>query len=162
MGLRYANPQPPSVVASVASDSDTPVPTTPFFVDRRLTGHGEQHGGLAVTLTNHGAKPVRCIYLDILPWFMRVYMHTLSVDVISIAPAASTTRRSRVNDLAALATNLHYQPAIDRHRPSVIEMTLDIPARSTVTLHVDFDKALLRYTEYPPDANRGFDLGYGN
>ena len=27
-----------------------------------------------------------------------------------------------------------------------------------MTLTYDFDKAILRYTEYPPDANRGFDV----
>jgi phosphatidylinositol glycan class T len=29
---------------------------------------------------------------------------------------------------------------------------------STVELNYDFEKAILRYTEYPPDANRGFDV----
>ena len=29
---------------------------------------------------------------------------------------------------------------------------------SSLTLTYDFEKAILRYTEYPPDANRGFDV----
>ena len=42
-----------------------------------------------------------------------------------------------------------------------MEMKLEIPAKSTVIMNLDFDKTLLRYTEYPPDANRGFDIGSG-
>ena len=33
-----------------------------------------------------------------------------------------------------------------------------IPPLSTVFLTYDFEKSILRYTEYPPDANRGFDV----
>jgi phosphatidylinositol glycan class T len=33
-----------------------------------------------------------------------------------------------------------------------------IPPHCTVFLTYDFEKAILRYTEYPPDANRGFDV----
>jgi phosphatidylinositol glycan class T len=35
---------------------------------------------------------------------------------------------------------------------------LQVPALTTVELNYDFEKAILRYTEYPPDANRGFDV----
>jgi len=35
---------------------------------------------------------------------------------------------------------------------------MQVPANSTVVLTYDFEKAILRYTEYPPDANRGFDI----
>ena len=35
---------------------------------------------------------------------------------------------------------------------------MSVPPSSTVSLTYDFDKAILRYTEYPPDANRGFDV----
>ncbi|KKY18095.1 putative gpi transamidase component gpi16 [Diplodia seriata] len=34
----------------------------------------------------------------------------------------------------------------------------ELPTNSTLTLTYDFEKAILRYTEYPPDANRGFDV----
>jgi phosphatidylinositol glycan class T len=51
-----------------------------------------------------------------------------------------------------------YRPALDRHRGTHLEVVLAIPPASTVTLTYDFEKAILRYTEYPPDANRGFDV----
>ncbi|KAH0102555.1 putative GPI transamidase component Gpi16, partial [Aureobasidium melanogenum] len=33
-----------------------------------------------------------------------------------------------------------------------------VPAGASLVLTYDFEKAILRYTEYPPDANRGFDV----
>ena len=40
----------------------------------------------------------------------------------------------------------------------MLELTLIVPPLSTLTLSYDFDKAILRYTEYPPDPNRGFEI----
>ena len=54
---------------------------------------------------------------------------------------------------------MFYQPAIDRIRPTVMELVLTIPAQSSSTLTFDFDKAFLKYTEHVPDANRGVDVG---
>jgi phosphatidylinositol glycan class T len=39
-----------------------------------------------------------------------------------------------------------------------MEVQLMIPANSILSLTWEFDKSILRYTEYPPDANRGFDV----
>jgi phosphatidylinositol glycan class T len=39
-----------------------------------------------------------------------------------------------------------------------LELGLTIPPASSLSLTYDFEKAILRYTEYPPDANRGFDV----
>jgi len=51
-----------------------------------------------------------------------------------------------------------YRPAVDRHRGTQLELLMSLPPNSTVTLTYDFEKAILRYTEYPPDANRGFNV----
>ncbi|EHL02829.1 putative GPI transamidase component PIG-T like protein [Glarea lozoyensis 74030] len=53
---------------------------------------------------------------------------------------------------------MYYRPALDRKRGTQLEVRAIIPANSTVVLTYDFEKAILRYTEYPPDANRGFDV----
>ena len=50
-------------------------------------------------------------------------------------------------------------PPEDRTRPSTLEMQLSVPAETTtVRVSVNFEKAFLRLNEFPPDANRGFDL----
>lgn len=58
-----------------------------------------------------------------------------------------------------LVSKMFYQPAVDRGRPAVLEMALRLPAKSLVKFSISFDKVFLKYTEYPPDANRGFDVG---
>lgn len=55
-------------------------------------------------------------------------------------------------------TQTFYRPALDRERGTQLELLIDIPATSRLDLTYDFEKAVLRYTEYPPDANRGFDV----
>ena len=40
----------------------------------------------------------------------------------------------------------------------MLEMALSIPADSSFVLSYDFEKTILRYTEYPPDPNRGFEI----
>ena len=40
-------------------------------------------------------------------------------------------------------------------------MHLHLPAESTTRIELDIDKAYLWYTDYPPDALRGFDVPSG-
>ncbi|KAI7594915.1 hypothetical protein KC343_g17411 [Hortaea werneckii] len=53
---------------------------------------------------------------------------------------------------------MFYTPLVDRERGTHLELLLTVPAESSIELTYDFEKAVLRYTEYPPDANRGFDV----
>ena len=78
---------------------------------------------------------------------MKPYLHTVKARV-------STSVASN----ASILTETFYRPALDRQRGTQLELRILIPAQSTVILTYDFEKAILRYTEYPPDANRGFDV----
>lgn len=49
-----------------------------------------------------------------------------------------------------------YQPARDRQRPHYIEIALELPPKSACKIAIQYEKLLLRWTEYPPDANHGF------
>jgi phosphatidylinositol glycan class T len=53
-----------------------------IYADRYFTGLGQERGGLKVTIHNRNkdsASPV--IYYDSVPWYLKVYLHTLKVDV---------------------------------------------------------------------------------
>ena len=52
--------------------------------------------------------------------------------------------------------NVIFVPGRDRSKPYLLEVVVTLPAASDLTLRIDFDKAFLRWTEYPPDANIGF------
>ena len=79
-----------------------------------------------------------------LPWFLRVYLHTVRVT-------------DQKGEKIAIERS-HFQPGRDRLHPHQIELIFTIPPRTTVEFGVDFDLTLLKWTEYPPDAHRGFDV----
>lgn len=95
---------------------------------------------MRVTLHNPQDKDVSLVYFESLPWFMRIYLHTLQV-------SGNGT-----------IENQFFKPAIDRTRPTHLELALTIPAGQSLTLTYQFDKSLLLFSEYPPDANHGFAI----
>ncbi|EXJ93031.1 phosphatidylinositol glycan, class T [Capronia epimyces CBS 606.96] len=117
--------------------------------ERTITGHGAARGGMRTIFTNPSpTEPVRFVYFESLPWFMRPFVHTLKAQV---------TRTEFPFDWQIM-NDMYYRPAIDRNRGTQLELVMSVPPASTVMLTYDFEKAILRYTEYPPDANRGFNV----
>lgn len=53
----------------------------------------------------------------------------------------------------------YFKPALDRSRPNHLELHMNLPANSVTQIEWQFYKGFLKWTEYPPDAHRGFDLG---
>lgn len=116
-----------------------------LYAERSFIGYGQEHGGVQAILTNPSlTSSVDFVYLETLPWFMKVYLHTL---------------KAKINGQdESVIQEMYYRPGLDRKRGTQLEVRILIPANSTVVLTYDFEKAILRYTEYPPDANRGFDI----
>ena len=120
----------------------------PLYASRSITGHGQERGGVQTLFTNPSTtSTIEFVYFESLPWFMKPYLHTLQTRLSSSIFADPTIIKETI-----------YHPALDRQRGSQIELLISVPADTTVVLTYDFDKAILRYTEYPPDANRGFDV----
>ncbi len=116
-----------------------------LFAARSINGHGQERGSTQSIIRNPSTTAsVEFVYLESLPWFMKPYLHTLraQIDTSSESPIKET----------------YYKPALDRQRGTHLELRMVIPPSSTLTLTYEFEKAILRYTEYPPDANRGFDV----
>ncbi|ORX64404.1 Gpi16 subunit, GPI transamidase component, partial [Basidiobolus meristosporus CBS 931.73] len=126
---------------------DAPKPR--LYAHRYFTGYGQEKGGIAVTITNNEIEPITVTYFDSLPWYLKLYLHTLKVSV---------NGQDRRDD-PAIIKQMYYQPAIDRSRPTVLEMNITLLPLTVTTLSMDFDRVFLKYTEHPPDANRGFNIG---
>lgn len=120
----------------------------PIYVSRSLAGYGQDHGGLRTLLRNPSETPVKIIFYESLPWFMRLYLSTLTVE---------STNPNITRD--TIMESIYYSPAKDREKPAHIEFLLEIPPLTTVTFSYQFDKTLLQFAEYPPDANHGFEIG---
>ncbi|KAF9973673.1 hypothetical protein BGZ73_003040 [Actinomortierella ambigua] len=129
--------------------ADTKVDVPGVVAHRYFTGYGQERGGLTIELHNHNSEPVEALYFDALPWFLKLYLHTMKIQVDNPA----------INNLDDIVLSKYYQPAIDRGSPAVLEMKLKLPAQTMVKFSLQFDKVFLKYTEHPPDANRGFDVG---
>ena len=144
------------VVPKQVLNTRVPLSQPPIYAERSFTGQGQERGGVQTLLSNPSPdQAVEFVYLESLPWFMRTYLHTLSAKVVNDDDGGGPSN-AKTND--KIIRKLHYRPALDRHRPTHLEILLSVPANSTVVLTYDFEKAILRYTEYPPDANRGFDI----
>ncbi|KAI2609995.1 Gpi16 subunit, GPI transamidase component [Hypoxylon fragiforme] len=161
------NPQGPSRCYQIPSDADFSMilphvqkeiehrvkeivePETPLlYAERSFTGHGYERGGVRTILTNPSPDTeVEFFYMETLPWFMRIYLHTLKTQIDGVASGKKD-----------IIEEIYYRPALDRVRGTQLELRMRIPPASTVFLTYDFEKSILRYTEYPPDANRGFDV----
>jgi phosphatidylinositol glycan class T len=121
-----------------------------LYASRSITGYGQERGGVqAVIINPSSTESINLVYLESLPWYMKPYLHTLRAAVSSSNGGATTIDPIK---------ETYYRPALDRHRGTHLELLLAIPPSSSLTLTYDFEKAILRYTEYPPDANRGFDV----
>ncbi|KAI9864186.1 MAG: Subunit of the glycosylphosphatidylinositol transamidase complex-like protein [Vezdaea acicularis] len=129
-----------------------PLPQPLLYAERSFTGHGQERGGVQTLLTNPlSNSAVEFVYLESLPWFMKPYLHTLHVSLSSSSHITTVTEEDLIKEM-------YYRPALDRHRPTHLELVIRLPPDSSAVLTYDFEKAILRYTEYPPDANRGFDV----
>ncbi|KAJ5826115.1 hypothetical protein N7474_003253 [Penicillium riverlandense] len=133
--------------------SQVPLEEPILNAERTIVGHGAERGGMRIIFGNPSdTSDVDFIFFETLPWFLRPYIHTLQ---------ATITGRDGVRreiPVSEIVKETFYRPAIDRERGTQLELVMSVPAASIVTLTYDFEKAILRYTEYPPDANRGFNV----
>ena len=44
-------------------------------------GSGQEWGGLEVQLHNRYHQPLQVVYMDMIPWFLRLYTHTMKIVV---------------------------------------------------------------------------------
>lgn len=128
----------------------------PVYLERSFTGYGQDRGGLRTEFKNVLDKTVKFVYLEVLPWYMKPYIHTLTIEELSASGKSLVDIES-----SDVLLNIDYILATDRKRPTQIEIELLLKPNSSVVLNYDFDKTLLFIEEYPPDANHGFEIPPG-
>nr|XP_019944382.1 PREDICTED: GPI transamidase component PIG-T [Paralichthys olivaceus] len=113
--------------------------------ERYVAGYGLQTGEIHTLMyNNHPYRSFPVLLLDSVPWYLRLYIHTLTV-----------TSKGKDNK----PSYIHYQPSKDRVRPHLLEMLVQLPPNSVTEVSVQFERALLKWTEYTPDPNHGFYVG---
>lgn len=129
----------------------------PIRVHRYLSGYGRERGGIIITFQNFDEVPLKVAYLESVPWFLKIYLHTLNASTLPIEDGTKVDFGVR----ETIIESMLFQPGQDRVRPTVIEFIMTLPPMTMTTIKYDFDRAFIKYTEHPPDANRGFDIGPG-
>lgn len=137
-----------------------------LYAERVVTGSGYHRGGISIELrrpegSKSGASGTRARLFQTLPWYVRVFIHTLAVEIDGVpVPVPTSGRADDVGANGVLAVEaLRWVPGVDRRRPSTMELQVLMPAGASVArISFKFEKAFLRISEFPPDANRGFDL----
>ncbi|KAM4650125.1 GPI transamidase component PIG-T [Amazona ochrocephala] len=120
--------------------SEMPIPI--LHAQRYVSGYGLQTGEISTLIYNtHPYRAFPVILLETVPWYLRLYVHTLTI-----------ITKGKENK----PSYIHYQPAQDRRRPHLLEMLIQLPANSNTKISIQFERALLKWTEYPPDPNHGF------
>lgn len=118
----------------------------PIYAKRFRLGVGQERGKIVTKLTNTHWTTLNVIIQENLPWFVPVYLHTLSINVNGM------NRKIEPNAVK-------YVPGRLREQPSQLEIAFKCPGRSTVDIKIDFDFVFLKWLEYPPDANHGHYIG---
>jgi len=137
--------------SSEGSDLEAPLPTpTPTIsANRYQTGHGQEVGGIVTQILNSDSQAVTIVFYDVLPWYLRVYFHTLKIE--------ARLSHNRVRNLVPIRSK--FVPGLDRTAPYTLELVVTLPPKSTTKISVDFEHSILKWNEYPPDANKGFYVG---
>ncbi len=60
-----------------------------------LVGYGQEKGGISCVITNSYHEEVTVVYMETVPWFLRVYFHTLKVEAFVGTAENSTTLKPR-------------------------------------------------------------------
>ncbi|XP_057964917.1 uncharacterized protein LOC131155660 [Malania oleifera] len=136
-------------------------PQAPLHASRFLMGSGNERGSIAISLKSSGLSEgflgvdmtdrgcrLQVNVFQVVPWYVKVYFHTLKVYVDERSQSASD-----------VIEKMRVSPSKDKVSPGVMEMVLKLPcAVQSAALTIEFDKGFLHIDEYPPDANQGFDI----
>lgn len=115
--------QPPAQVEETPESKAPPVPF--LHAQHYVSGYGLQKGQLSTLLYNtHPYRAFPVLLLDTVPWYLRLYVHTLTI-----------TSKGKENK----PSYIHYQPAQDCLQPHLLEMLIQLPASSVTKISIQFE-----------------------
>lgn len=124
----------------------------PVTVHRYLLGNGQERGRIATEVTNNHYEALPILVQELVPWYVHAYLHTLKI----------RRKPQRVNEYTRRWLPfklLHYTPGKQRELPSHLEIGFTLPGQTSALITIDVDYLLLKWLEYPPDANHGHYIG---
>lgn len=134
-----------------------PVEQPPFYASRSLSGYSQDSGGFRLDLFNPLEEYQNIVIFETLPWYVKLYLHSMT---LTITNDNGESKVLGVHDaeLSSYIREIIYNPAVDRVAPTHLELLIAVPPKTKLKFSFKFDKAMLLYSEYPPDANHGFEI----
>ncbi|XP_001355730.3 GPI transamidase component PIG-T [Drosophila pseudoobscura] len=120
----------------------------PIYVHRYLLGQGQERGRIVTEVTNSHYAPLPIVVQELIPWYVHAYLHTLNIRRRSMA-------RHEYGRETLPFKLLHYAPGKQRELPTHLEIGFVLPGQSSALITIDVDYLVLKWLEYPPDANHG-------
>lgn len=74
-----------------------PRPKPSLYAHRYMGGYGQEQGKLVCEITNGNEEPVQIVYTEYIPWYLRVYLHTLTIKNSNRDIAPKKVRAYRLN-----------------------------------------------------------------
>ncbi|XP_060664482.1 GPI transamidase component PIG-T [Drosophila nasuta] len=127
----------------------------PLYAHRYLLGNGQKRGRIATEIRNTHYEDLPVVLLELVPWYVHAYLHTLR---IRNKEQQRREYATDVNDELPFKL-LHYAPGKQRELPTHLEIGFVLPAKSSALITIEVDYLLLKWLEYPPDANHGHYIG---
>ena len=127
---------------------------------RFITSTGREWDSIVTELYNDDNGTMEVTVIQTIPWFLNVYTHTLSMhaDCWS-SQGADSCGDETVAQPETIKSK--FLPSVARVSPHLWELTLRLPPKTHTTLKFDFERGYLRYSEYPADPYRGFEVPAG-
>lgn len=124
----------------------------PIYAHRYLLGNGQKRGRIATEIRNTHYEPLPVVLLELVPWYVHAYLHTLRI-------RSKSQHRQEYSEQELPFKLLHYAPGKQRELPTHLEIGFVLPAQSSALITIEVDYLLLKWLEYPPDANHGHYIG---
>jgi phosphatidylinositol glycan class T len=128
-------------------------------IQRSLTGTGRYLGGLKTRINVLASVEgiLQLSYLDVVPWYLRAYAHSVKV-VLDGETIVHGAWRSEATAARRALQDFTFVPSRARSAPGTMSATLTLKPGQVVVFTMQFELAFLQFEEFPPDANRGFDV----
>ena len=108
---------------------------------------------MAINIENKLNTSCTADYSHIIPWYMRLYYHTMEASL-------NGKRLTTPGEFNSVITDLNIEPATDRAWPGTFSATFRLPAASSLSIVIHFETNFLHWAEFPPDAHRGSSMHF--
>lgn len=125
-------------------------------VDRRLRGGGKDLATLYIKWTNLTDKPLHVKHLDMIPWFLQIYTHTLKFK--RNGNEIGNQEKGNGEGGTIFMPYISILPCHLKIRSTQMEIIFTLAPKDSLIMTMECMKKFLQFIDFPFDPNRGLDI----